>query len=187
MTASLVSSGQGPGERRLILLRHAKSAWDTGAADFDRPLAPRGRRAAERSARWLARRAYPIDLILCSPARRTVQTREYLRDRAGAAPELREEQDIYLASLEDLRRLLTGVPEARQCVLLIGHNPSLDELLDWMTPTPAPRTPKGKLLTTAAMAVLRFAVPWKSLARGSAELEVLVRPKMLNRDGEFVG
>ncbi len=165
---------------RLILLRHAKSAWDTGDPDFDRPLAPRGHRDARRIGRWLAGQAYSIDRVCCSPARRALQTCELALNELPVPPPVERVARIYEAGRNQLLSVLAAIPAGCGCALLIGHNPGLDGLLQWLLPTPPARTDKGKLMTTAAVAVLECRGRWDRIGRGSASLEALVRPKELS-------
>jgi phosphohistidine phosphatase len=105
---------------RLYLLRHAKSSWDEpGLADHDRPLAPRGRRAAKAMGRYLREQGIEPDLVLCSSATRARQTLK----RLGLA-DARIEPDLYAADAATLRRF---IPETAS-VMLIGHNPGLQDL-----------------------------------------------------------
>ena len=111
--------------KRLFLLRHAKSSWDDAdLADRDRPLAPRGRRAAGAIARHLRDEEISPSLVLCSPARRTRETLEAV-DPSG---DVRIEDELYGASEAELLERLRRVPEAIESVMLIGHNPAIQEL-----------------------------------------------------------
>ncbi len=165
--------------RRLLLLRHAKSAWDRPLPDIERPLAERGRRAARLIGDWLAERGDPIDATLCSPAERTRQTWDLVRARLPDPPAANTVPEIYEGDREALLGVLAGVPDDRYCVLLIGHNPGLDSLLRWLVPEEPATTAKGKLMTTGAVAVLACPQRWDRLAASGAELEVLMRPKSL--------
>src|ERR671923_1158092 len=111
--------------KRLFLLRHAKSSWkDEGLADRDRPLAGRGRRAAKVMARHLQEEKISPALVLCSPARRTRETLEAV----SPSGEVRIEDELYGASEAELLERLRRVPEAIESVMLIGHNPAIEEL-----------------------------------------------------------
>src|SRR4029453_12785732 len=108
--------------KRLLLLRHAKSSWDEpGLADHNRPLAPRGRRAAESMARHLRDDRISPALVLCSSARRTRETLELL----GVVEEVRIERALYGASEDELLDRLQRVPETLDSVMLVGHNPAV--------------------------------------------------------------
>jgi phosphohistidine phosphatase len=113
---------------RLILFRHAKAESQAASGDdFDRPLAPRGRREAQAMGEQLAALGFRPDLALVSPALRTRETWEIA---AGAAPaaETRFERALYNAEPRDIRRLAEAAGEGRGTVVVVGHNPGLQEL-----------------------------------------------------------
>jgi phosphohistidine phosphatase len=167
--------------RELLILRHAKSDWASGApTDFDRPLAPRGRKDAKAMGRWLRDQALAPGLILASPALRARQTSERLC-RAAHIPEtaIVWTPAIYEASLGTLLRLLASDAGGRPRVMLVGHNPGLEQLLVHLADDTVPGTPAGKLLTTAALARLAMPEQWHDLAPGTATLLSLTRPRDL--------
>ena len=114
--------------KRLFLLRHAKSSWDDpGLADHDRPLAPRGRRASALIAEHLRRTRIRPALVLCSSAKRTRETLEGLQ-QALSPVEVQFEDELYGASSEELLQRLRAVPDEVESVMLIGHQPAIQEL-----------------------------------------------------------
>ena len=165
---------------RLYLLRHAKSSWaDPGLADHDRPLAPRGRRASKVIGRHLREQGIEPELVLCSSARRARETLERLGlARRGA----HVEPGLYGADAGTLLARLHEVPAAVPSVMLIGHNPGLQDLALLLSrPGPDVRELEAKF-PTAALAI--FALPgpgWRTLDRGTAELIEFVRPRDLER------
>lgn len=167
-------------ERRLYVLRHAKSAWDSDSAtDFDRPLAKRGKRDAPRMGAFLREREVQPDHVVSSPARRAWQTVKRVCAELGIDKRaIARDPRIYDAGLDDLLAVIADCPEQARAMLLTGHNPGLEELLAHLCaelPSPA----DGKLLPTAALACVRLADPWRHLERGQAELEFLARPRDL--------
>jgi phosphohistidine phosphatase len=165
---------------RLFVLRHAKSSWNNAyLADFDRPLAPRGQQAAEVMAEHVASLDSPPTLLLCSTARRARDTIEPLRDRLPAGIEVRLEDDLYGADAPDLLALLRAVPDDVASVMIVGHNPGLEDLVRGLG-----RDGDAGLIArvhtkfpTAALATLTFDGPWKKLGSGgSARLEAFVVP-----------
>ena len=115
--------------KRLYLLRHAKSSWDDPTlADHDRPLAPRGRRAAKVIAKHLGRKGISPELVLCSPSRRTRQTLKRLAPGLGKNVDVRIEPELYAASAPVLLEVLHEVPDEIESVVLIGHNPGIQDL-----------------------------------------------------------
>ena len=115
------------GHRRLILTRHAKSAWDDPSLeDFDRPLNDRGRRSARLLGDFMASRGYEPEEVICSPSMRTRETWEQIA-AAGleVRPELRLDERLFHASPATLLEVLRGATEST--VMIIGHNPGIAE------------------------------------------------------------
>ncbi len=167
--------------RNLLIMRHAKSAWDTEvASDYERPLAKRGRKDAPRMGRWIKDNELLPNIIISSPALRASQTATAVADEAGIAPrDIRFEKRIYGAGVSELVRALSKCPADKKTVLLVGHNPGLDELLEYLSAGGIPRREDGKLLTTGALVHLKLPNDWRELTRGSGKLVVLVRPREL--------
>jgi phosphohistidine phosphatase len=163
--------------RRLYLLRHAKSSWkDTTLADHDRPLAGRGRRAAAAVAEHMAQHQIVPELVLCSTALRTRETYERLQ----AAP-VRYERRIYAAGADDLLELLRTLPYDVGTVLLIGHNPGIEDLALQLARPSAERDRLQAKFPTAALATLELSgLRWSELERGCASLIAFVRPSDLD-------
>jgi phosphohistidine phosphatase len=126
----------GPGERApigevrtLFLLRHAKSSWaDPALSDYDRPLAPRGTRAATRVASHLRSEGVRPELVLCSSARRARQTPEVLKPAIGDDAKVQVIDDLYGADALDILNLLRSVESEVASVMVLGHNPGLQNL-----------------------------------------------------------
>lgn len=115
--------------KRLFLLRHAKSSWDDPAlADFDRPLAPRGRRAAGLLARYMQEAALSFDRVLCSGAERARETWGAIAEAMGSRAPTDYEDGLYLAGARNLMARLRALDPAVNSVLLVGHNPDLEIL-----------------------------------------------------------
>ena len=166
----------------LYLLRHAKSSWsDPALADEERPLAPRGRRDAKRVREYLVRLGIEPSLVLCSPARRTRQTLELLQPALGAATPVLIEAELYGAAAEELLERLRAVPGDVASVLLIGHNPGLQDLALLLASAGAELSRLEAKFPTAALATL--SVPkaaWRELSEADAVLDALVVPKELH-------
>lgn len=160
--------------KRVWLLRHAKSSWDEpGLADHDRPLAPRGRKAARRIAAWAANNRVRPELVLCSTALRTRATLELVSGALGAPP-AQIEHVLYHASAEELVERLRAVQAGVGDLLVIGHNPGLHELACMLAP-PGPES-----FPTGALAELRLAIErWQDLRSGCGSLATLVLPRSL--------
>jgi phosphohistidine phosphatase len=166
--------------KQLYLLRHAKSSWkDTSLPDHDRPLTGRGRRASKAIARHLREQGIEPELVLCSAARRARETLDRI-EPALATSTVRVEDDLYAATARALLERLRTVRDTVESVMLIGHNPGLQDLaLDLAHPSPTARELATKY-PTGALATLAFqASSWQELDRDTAELVALVRPRDL--------
>ena len=160
-------------QKRLLLLRHAKSSWDDPTlADHDRPLAPRGREASKLIGAHLHREGIGASLILCSSARRARET----LDLIGAAGEVQIEPGLYDASAHELLDCLRRLPDEIEATMLIGHNPAIQELASTLAGDPSELARK---YPTAALATLTFTGPWRALQPGRAELEAFITPREL--------
>lgn len=165
--------------RTLLLLRHAKSSWtDPGIDDFDRPLSPRGQRAAGDIARVLAGMATQPTLVICSAARRTRETLEGIRRGLTGRPETRFERSLYLADPDHLARVVRGLPDIG-CAMLIGHNPGLHELAVMLAGDGGLRRRLAEHFPTGALAALTFRGEWRAAGPGSGHLAAFVVPRDL--------
>src|ERR1700694_2751344 len=162
--------------KTLHLLRHAKSDWaDESLPDQERPLAPRGIKAARQLAARLKEEPIEVDLVLCSTARRTRETLELLRPALGHVT-IKFEEGLYGAAADELIARLRRVPKKIGAVLVIGHNPGIEEAA-WLLLGPK-RAPGH--FPTGALASLRFAgEDWRSIQEGAAELLGFITPKNL--------
>jgi phosphohistidine phosphatase len=164
----------------LYLLRHAKSSWaDPTLPDRDRPLAPRGRRDAKRIAKHLRRHGVEPDVVLCSSAARTRETLELIRHAVGTSTVMVEDE-LYGASSDELLARIRLVPDAVGSVMLIGHNPGLQQLVLALASTGDELERLEAKFPTAALATLAFAKTWSRLAPADATLTEYVVPKQLH-------
>ncbi len=168
--------------KRLYLLRHAKSSWDDPTlADHDRPQAPRGRRAANVMAKHLGRKGISPELVLCSPSTRTRQTLKRLAQRLRKNADVRIEPELYAAPARDLLEVLRKVPDEVESVMLIGHNPGIQDLALSLASAGSEIPGLRRKFPTAALATLELNGSLRELAPRSAELVSLVKPKELSR------
>lgn len=168
--------------KTLMLLRHAKSDWsDPTRADHERPLNTRGEAAAARMARYFLDHKLRPDLILCSTAVRTRDTLARLRAAWTAAPQLRFDKALYLASAPALLKIVQDTDPAIDSLLVIGHNPGLQALADMLAAAAATaeRDSLGIKFPTAALAVLTFKGDWHDIAPGSGRLVRFIKPATL--------
>ena len=169
--------------RSLYILRHGKSSWDSGAAsDFERPLSKRGKHDAPRMGAWMAARGHVPDHVVTSPARRARKTAEKVGKAMGLLIPPALDPRIYAAQREDLLRVLAECPPAADRVLLVGHNPGLEDLLAYLWGDATVVPADGKLLPTATVAGLDLPADWSRLEHGCGAIRFLVRPKELPSD-----
>lgn len=183
--------------RRLFLLRHAKSAWDDPElADFQRPLAPQGERAAREMGQFMAQTRVRPALILCSGAARAQQTLAVVEAGLGNG-EVVVDDELYLLSAEGLLERLRRVDNDTPSVMVIGHNPGMHDLalvLAGDAANAGAKTLARRLLKgfpTCALATLDCmagcdtdlgrgaGTGWATLAAGCCALRGFVRPKDL--------
>ena len=184
--------------RTLVLFRHAKSAWPD-VPDHDRPLARRGVRAAPVMGRWLRNAGLVPGQVLCSTARRARETWQFAQAGLAASPPVTFDVRIYAAAPADLLALIREVPPATGTLLLIGHNPAIEDLARLLAAAPGaagpgtagPRTGDShhsdldrmrSKFPTAAIAVLRSGGTWHDLAPGRARLTAFVTPRDLGAE-----
>ncbi len=165
--------------RRLILMRHAKSAWDTpGTRDFDRPLNKRGRAGAARVGEWLVAEGHVPDLALVSAAARTQETWARMGQGLRAVP-MRAEPALYHASPEEMLAVLRRADADAGRVLMLGHQPGIGVCAAQLL-TAAPQDPEFGRYPTAATAVIDFDLEdWAAVGWGRGRLVAFVTPAML--------
>jgi phosphohistidine phosphatase len=160
--------------RHLLLVRHgAAAAKAATGGDGDRPLTSEGRAAiAALGARLKAERRRP-DFALCSPARRTRETLDLLVAAVGPIVEVAVEEPLYNADVATLLDRLRSVPPEFVCVLLVGHNPGLEELVRTLAHPASAAAPTG--LPAGALAIFEVSTTWPALGRAGARL-LAVKP-----------
>ncbi|WP_128430520.1 SixA phosphatase family protein [Streptomyces cyaneus] len=169
MTARI---GAGP-LRRLVVLRHAKSAWPDGVADHERPLAPRGRRDAPVAGRRLAEADCLPDLALCSTAARARGTWELASAEWGTPPPVRHDPRLYAADVPELLEVVREVSSEVETLLLVGHNPGLEDLVLELAGDGLDETldeVRTKFPTSAIAVLAWHGTTWRALAPGMALL-----------------
>ncbi|MFJ7272650.1 SixA phosphatase family protein [Streptomyces sp. NPDC099050] len=168
---------------RLVLLRHAKSAWPPGVADHERPLGPRGLRDAPAAGRWLRDAGSVPELVICSTARRARETWALAAGQLDAAVPVRFDERVYAAEPDELLEVVAEVAEEVGRLLLVGHNPGLEDLalslareaVDVAEAAVIERL--SEKFPTSAIAVLACPGPWPELAPGSARLTDFAVPR----------
>jgi phosphohistidine phosphatase len=157
-------------ERRLVLLRHAKSDWSTGEPDHARPLNVRGRRDGPAAGRWLRHNVGRVDVVVCSPATRTRQTWDLVSPALTDPPAPVYDERVYDAPAMVLFDVVRGLPEDATTALLIGHNPGVEDVTVLLAGEMLP-------MTTAAIAVLSWPGSWTDVGLIPATLRAHASPR----------
>lgn len=160
--------------KTLLLLRHAKSSWkDLSLPDFERPLNGRGLKAAPLIGKFLRKQKLRLNLVLSSPAERARQTVRLALEAARIAAEQRYDERIYEASAARLLEVISQIEDSAKVVLLVGHNPGLEELLELLTG-------EVRRMPTGALARIKLDLnKWSEARERTGHLEWLVKPKEL--------
>jgi phosphohistidine phosphatase len=166
--------------KAVYVLRHAKSSWDDPSLhDADRPLAPRGEKAARALRRHLKDEGIAPDLVLCSPARRARETVDLVRPGLPEGTRVTVEDRLYGAGPTEVLDMLRRLPEEVHAVMVVGHNPTLQKLTLALGSGPT-LEPIGGKFPTGALAELSFSVErWEEVAEGGGELTRYVIPRDL--------
>lgn len=162
-------------KKTLIVLRHSKSSWQTTEADQRRPLSERGERDAVAAGEILA--DYKLDVVLASTASRVQLTWEGATDGGAECKDVRSSEAIYHAWPGELLAMVQELDESDSTALLIGHQPTLSELiLDLAKPNELTEL-VAKKYPTSGLAVLTFGGQWKNLKKGKASLKRFEIPR----------
>jgi len=166
----------------LGLFRHAKSDWnDARLRDFDRPLNERGREGAAVMGRHIFEHGIRWNRIISSPAVRATQTVEIAAEAAGTNPAINWDRRIYLASSASLLDLLRDQEDDPGTILMVGHNPGLEDLIFDLVPDDGGSPMRDiveEKFPTAAYAVLELDIDsWSEADEGCARLVHLIRPR----------
>jgi phosphohistidine phosphatase len=170
--------------KKLILLRHAKSGWDDPVPrDFDRPLNAKGLRAARAVGRYAREAGIDFDAVVASPALRVTETLAEFASGYGQIPEPSYDRRIYLASAQALLEVIQGVDDGTETVLLVGHNPGLEDLVFLLVPEGEDdaREQVEEKYPTASIAEITLGVDhWADTEVGSGTLDRFIRPRDLD-------
>jgi phosphohistidine phosphatase len=164
--------------KSLLILRHAKSSWkEVGLSDHDRPLNKRGRHDAPKIGRLIRKKGLTPQLIICSGAKRARETVERVIETCGYKGELRFSEEFYEAGPEAYIKVLKELDDRYERVMVVGHNPGLEELLEVFTA-------EEHLLPTAALAQLALPIKkWGELDDSTeGDLIKLWAPRQLAED-----
>lgn len=162
-------------EHTLILLRHAKSDWSGDEDDIVRPLAKRGRRQAPEVGRWLAASIGSIDAAVVSPAKRARSTWRLVSAELKTPPRTRFDDRMYAASDRELLGIVQELSDDLDTVVLVGHNPGIEELVTLLTGQWVP-------MPTSGLAVIAVPRPWAAAGDSVAVLRASGRPPEVRSD-----
>ncbi len=161
---------------KLFVLRHGKASDGYSCPDFERELTDKGRRHAALIALWMLDNACVPELIICSPSQRTMQTAAIVADVLDFEPnQIIQHPEIYNASREELLAVLAEYTHRFSSILLIGHNPGLENLVEYL----CPEVDYSLIMQPTSLACLTSEDSWSQLGRGSAQLIELVHSKSL--------
>ena len=170
--------------KTLVLMRHAKSAWDNAdLPDIDRPLSPRGQKAAPLMGERLQKAGIRPDIVLCSTAKRARETLDLMTAAIPKKAKVQQVKELYMAVPREMLNVVAKSPDSVETVMLVGHNPGMGSLAAWLA-----GDGDGELLgkirrkfPTAAIAVITFDVAhWSEVAGEGGTLTAFLRP----RDGD---
>lgn len=160
--------------KELILIRHAKSSWkDSSLDDFDRPLNKRGKKNAPFMAKRLKKKGFKPDLIISSPSLRTKLTLDYFLKEFKYKKDVNFEDSIYEAPYENLLNVIRNVPNSVNQLFLIGHNPGLNDLSDFLLGGFYENIP-----TSGVLKIVFYTDSWKDISKNNSKLEFFEYPKM---------
>jgi phosphohistidine phosphatase len=173
--------------KRLYILRHAKAAMgEPGQDDHARALTLRGVADAEAVARYLRKNGARPDRVLVSTSARTVQTADLVLRELELPPRADYRDGLYLAEPGKILGMLQAAPAKAEAVMVVGHNPGLEELAALLAREPVRRKERERRdvleekFPTAALAVLDFDIDrWRDIQPGEGKLVDFVRPKVL--------
>jgi phosphohistidine phosphatase len=170
--------------RELWLLRHGKAERYDGNEDYDRRLKKRGKRDASRMGEWVKEYDLLPDLVISSPTTRAIMTAKIVCDAIGIDHQhIQMEKRLYDEGLVRVKSVLADCPANFTRVLLVGHNPELEDLLTYLV-NPSHLPDVEKLFPTTALVRLLMPDDWTQLDKGCAELLSATYPKSLSEENE---
>lgn len=165
--------------KRLLLLRHAKSDWDSGAAtDHERPLAGRGHKAAEAMGRFIARAGLVPDYAVTSSAVRARTTLQLAMEAGGWECPVNETRQLYQAGVDDVLAVVGESSDSDNSVLIVGHQPTWGGVVARLTGAAT------RMATGTLVGVDLGLDSWKWIGRGLGELAFVIPPRLLT-DGDI--
>jgi len=167
--------------KELLLLRHGKSDWATDTDDFHRPLKSRGKRGAQIIGLWMLQNQQVPDFVISSPAVRAITTTEKACKVMGVnARRIMRDERVYMAPPEELIDVIRSCPAEVHRLMVVGHNPGMEQLLVLLADHHVDIPKDGKLLPTSTLATFRVNGAWKSLSANQSRLLNVVRARDLS-------
>jgi phosphohistidine phosphatase len=162
--------------KTLYLVRHAKSSWGhPGLTDFNRPLIDTGIKRSRKIIRYLNEKNVSVDLIITSPAVRTLETAKLIA--AGVDYPIRniiEEPSLYEASLNDFLNVIYDAPDEINSLMVVGHNFTITHVANFFL------GPEIEVLPTSGLVAISFDTEqWKEISTVNPEQLFVIFPKML--------
>ncbi|MCL2482002.1 MAG: histidine phosphatase family protein [Propionibacteriaceae bacterium] len=170
------------GSKTIIVVRHAKSEWGTGEPDFDRPLARRGFRDAYALGAILA--PYCIDLVWCSPARRTRETWEQACAGGAHGDQVDVRRSFYGMWSESLISEMAALDESLAVLAIVNHQPTVGDLVYTLAQPSSLAQQAAEFFPTAAVAILTHAGDWGTIGEHTCTLEKFTRARAAAQSGE---
>lgn len=162
----------------LMLVRHAKSDWHTHKTDFERPLNKRGSNEALRMGEFLVQQDLVPDLMVVSAAVRARETaKQFQVSMSIPEKKIIFDKELYLADLDTLLEIIGLYAKDGKRLLVLAHNPGMDELVSYLSEQEPPLTTNGKLMVTCAVARLQFKSVEEVTSMGKGALKALYRPR----------
>jgi phosphohistidine phosphatase len=165
--------------KTLTLLRHAKSSWDGGPVrDFDRPLNRRGRQAARAVGREMRELGLHFEQVIASPAVRVMETLRDVEEGYGHAIRAAFDRRVYLASTEALLEIVHGASDEAATLLVVGHNPGLENLALLLSADGALKAELAIKYPTGTLTEIQFAADhWADIAKAAGTITRFIRPR----------
>ena len=166
-------------KRELILMRHGKSDWSKPMSDYMRPIKKRGHREAAIVGGWLKEQGLVPGLIISSPAQRARETAETVAENMGYdRANIFWNESVYMADVSELLDAIATTPDDCTRLMVVGHNPGLEDLLFYLTDE-VDIPDDGKVMPTATVAVMETESDWADLEHASCKLGVIARGRYL--------
>lgn len=162
--------------KNILILRHAKSDWSSGLSDIERPLNSRGQKDAPFMGTIIKKLSVQPDIILSSPAKRARQTAEAVAKNFDFKHEITFIEEFYHGNHNSIINNLQKLPSNTNTVLVVGHNPTLEELVSSLT---SDGSLNLRMPTATLVLVNMYIENWQSLAVGNGTIEWVLQPKVL--------